>query len=151
MKLKVLFSFILLITSFGCFADSSDNYTVVSKEQSKTFSGKVIYASKNMVYIGELKDGQRHGYGVAYGKIGTVMAGNWENDKFLGDGVIVSYDINSVSAGNFNGSELIGKGVMSYDGEVITGVFEEGSAIPSDSTCYRNGSTIPCEDSVLFQ
>lgn len=112
MRLRKFVSAVCLcVVGLGCQAETNPEYTVVSKEESKTFTGNAIYASEDMVYVGELKKGLRDGYGVTYGKIGTVMAGHWKDDKFLGQGVIVSYDINSVSAGNFEGASLVGDGL----------------------------------------
>lgn len=47
------------------------------------------------------------------------MVGYWKNDKFIGEGVMISMDINFVFVGNFDGVMLVGNGVVSFEGDVV--------------------------------
>lgn len=150
MMKQILFT-AALITTCGCQAGNTDTgYTVVSQEQMKSFTGRAIYTTEQGAYVGDLKDGNRHGYGVHYAKNGSVMAGHWENDAFKGEGVMISTDINSVSVGNFDGASLIGNGAITFEGDVAKGDFKKGSAMPEDVECYRTGEKIDCKDSKLY-
>lgn len=43
------------------------------------------------MYLGEMKDGVRHGYGIYLRSDGGAWYGQWENDKREGEGVFLSY------------------------------------------------------------
>ena len=147
---RILFT-AALITSCGCQAgNTGTGYTVVSQDQMTHFTGRAIYTTEQGAYVGELKDGRRHGYGVHYAKNGTVMAGHWENDTFKGEGVMISTDINSVSVGRFDGAQLIGNGVITFEEDAAQGDFKQGSAMPENVNCYRAGVKIDCSDSKLY-
>ncbi|MDY6920969.1 MAG: hypothetical protein SV765_12255 [Pseudomonadota bacterium] len=147
---RAVFSLALLM-SLGCQADTANSgYTVVTQEQMKSFTGRAIYTTEQGAYIGELKNGNRHGYGISYAQNGSVMAGHWENDKFMGEGVMISMDINSVSVGNFDGASLIGDGAITFEGDVAKGDFKKGSAMPENVECYRAGERIDCKGSKLY-
>ena len=147
---RAVFS-LALIMSLGCQADTENSgYTVVTQEQMKSFTGRAIYTTEQVTYVGELKNGNRHGYGISYAQNGSVMAGHWENDKFMGEGVMISMDINSVSVGNFDGATLIGNGAVTFEGDVAQGDFKKGSAMPDNVECYRAGEKIDCKESKLY-
>lgn len=42
---------------------------------------------ENGRYVGEVKEGARHGFGVYYFNAGEVYGGEWRNDEMIGRGV----------------------------------------------------------------
>ena len=51
-----------------------------------------------MEYIGEYKDGLKHGFGEYRERDGVTFKGNWENGKITKSGVIIKNEANKGSA-----------------------------------------------------
>lgn len=150
---KPIITLVCLVAVFSCKAETApkSDYTVITRAQLDSFSGKAIYATDTVVYIGEMKEGKRHGYGVSYGKNSSVIAGNWQNDKLQGEAVTVSFDINSVTVGHYQQDSMMGEGAVTLDGEVVKGAFIKDSPIPQHPECFNAGQPIPCTESNLLK
>ena len=112
--------------------------------------GKLI--CKNTVYIGELKDGKKHGSGellfpnndqysgnFVEGKMhgngvykyvnGDEYNGEWKNDRKDGVGTL-KYSSGDIYVGGFMNNEKHGQGSYTYsDGRVVKGMFQYGEII----------------------
>lgn len=143
----------LMLFTLGCHAEqnSSTEYTVVTKAQLDSFTGKAIYSSEGFVYVGELKAGKRHGYGVSYGKDSSVIAGHWRNDKLQGEAVMIDLPVNSVSVGHYEQDSMTGTGAITMGDNVVVGEFTKNSPLPAGAKCYEAGKNIPCQESALFK
>ena len=76
-------------------------------------------------YVGEFKNGKRHGQGTLYLTLGTVLKGTWKNDQIV-EGTATFPDGKQYT-GTWEFGYRHGKGEMIYpDGRVYTGEFKEG-------------------------
>jgi len=143
----------MMLFALGCHAEqnTSTEYTVITKAQLDSFTGKAIYSTDTFVYVGELKAGKRHGYGVSYGKDSSVIAGQWQNDKLQGEAVMVDLAVSSVSVGHYERDSMVGTGAMTMGDDVVVGEYKKDSLLPNDPKCYNIGKEIPCRDSAMFQ
>ena len=150
---KALVATGMMLFALGCHAEQAggSEYTVITRAQLDSFTGKAIYSTENFVYVGELKSGKRHGYGVSYGKDSSVIAGEWRNDKLQGEAVMVDLAANTVSAGHYEQDYLVGTGAITMGEDAVVGEHKSDSPIPLDPTCYKAGSEIPCKESELFK
>ncbi len=92
---------------YGDFADDRPTGTYPTTESYSSYKFECInYESNNSVYIGETKDGKRHGYGVYIWNnwYGNAWYGHWENDKRSGNGIDLFYD-GSIKYGRWDGDE----------------------------------------------
>lgn len=87
--------------------------------------GKKYYENGD-IYVGNLIDGIRSGYGTLYISSGGKYEGNWKNDRYNGNGTLTMED-GSFYEGNFLDGFIHGEGVYTYsNGDVYTGSFEYG-------------------------
>ncbi len=92
---------------YGDFADDRPTGTYPTTGNYSSYKFECInYESNNSVYIGETKDGKRHGYGVYIWNnwYGNAWYGHWENDKRSGNGIDLFYD-GSIKYGRWDGDE----------------------------------------------
>jgi len=92
---------------YGDFANDRPTGTYPTTESYSSYKFECInYESNNSVYIGETKDGKRHGYGVYIWNnwYGNAWYGHWENDKRSGNGIDLFYD-GSIKYGRWDGDE----------------------------------------------
>ena len=150
---KTIVATCMMLFALGCHAEQAggSEYTVITRAQLDSFSGKAIYSTENFVYVGELKAGKRHGYGVSYGKDSSVIAGQWRDDKLQGEAVMGDLAANSVSAGHYEQDFMVGTGALTMGEDVVVGEYKSNSPMPLDPTCYKAGSEIPCKESELFK
>jgi hypothetical protein len=115
-------------------------------------------------YIGEFKDGKRHGQGTLYLPFGRVLKGTWHNDEIVegeatfsdgtrytgtwgfgyrhGPGELVYPDGRKYS-GEFHAGNRHGQGIMKYpDGRVYKGEFINGKRTGSGTMTYPDGRNL---------
>ena len=98
---------------------------------------KKITAPDGSTYDGELKDNQRHGYGVWTRPDSTRYAGMWEMNKPHGEGTLFLAD-GTVYSGLWKMGKRHGQGTLTYpDGQKQSGAWSEGKftgeKVPGDS------------------
>lgn len=87
---------------------------------------KKTTAPDGSTYDGELKNSQRHGYGVWARPDGTRYAGMWEMNKPHGEGTLFMAD-GTVYSGTWKMGKRHGQGTLTYpDGQKQIGTWSEG-------------------------
>jgi hypothetical protein len=126
-------------------------------------TGTMIYYSTQK-YVGEFKDGKRHGQGTLYLPLDRTPRGTWRNDEIvqgtatLSDGTRytgtwafgyrqgkgeLTYPDGRKYVGEFHGGSKHGQGTMIYpDGRVYTGEFREGKRTGYGTVTHPNGRKI---------
>lgn len=140
----------ITLISNAC-ADGFQPYTVVEKNQFNTFTGKGVLKTKGITYIGEMKDGLRHGYGVSYDIEGDIVAGHWVDDELQGEAVVITVAEDTVSAGEFKQGKLTGQGVKTQGINVVEGEFNSSGSQPQNPNCFQVGSRVECSKSPLLR
>ncbi len=80
-------------------------------------------------YIGEWKDGKRHGQGIWTRPDGTKYAGDWENDKPNGHGTLNKPD-GTMFVGEWREGKRDGRGTLvRSDGTELVGIWKEGKFV----------------------
>ena len=125
--------------------------------------GTMIYYSSQK-YIGEFKDGKRHGQGALNLPLGIVLKGTWRNDQIVagtatfsdgtrytgswefgyrhGKGELL-YPDGRKYIGEFHAGNKHGQGTMIYpDGRVYTGEYKEGKRSGYGTMTYPGGKKI---------
>jgi hypothetical protein len=125
--------------------------------------GTMIYYSSQK-YIGEFKDGKRHGQGVLNLPLGRVLKGTWRNDEIVmgtatfsdgtrytgswefgyrqGKGELL-YPDGRKYIGEFHAGNKHGQGTMIYpDGRVYTGEYKKGKRTGHGIMTYPDGRKI---------
>jgi hypothetical protein len=119
----------------------------------------LLYSTQK--YIGEFKNGQRHGQGTLYLPLERVLEGRWRNDELVegtanfsdgarytgtwefgyrhGKGELIYPDGRKYS-GEFHGGNRHGQGIMRYpDGRVYQGEFKNGTRTGTGTMTYPGG------------
>ena len=112
-------------------------------------------------YIGEFKDGKRHGQGAVYLPLGRVLKGKWRDDEIVegtttysdgtrytgtwefgyrhGQGELI-YPDGRKYIGEFHAGNRHGQGTMKYpDGRVYNGEFKNGKRTGTGTMTYPDG------------
>lgn len=86
--------------------------------------GSFVYSDGDY-YVGQWRNGQRHGYGRYYYDNGDVYEGNWINGTRSGSGMYVYTNLDFY-VGEWSGDNRNGRGIYIYtNGDVDRGVFRE--------------------------
>lgn len=126
-------------------------------------TGTMLFYSSQK-YIGEFKDGKRHGQGALYLPLGRVIKGKWRHDEIVegtttySDGTRytgtwefgyrqgkgeLNYPDGRKYVGEFHGGNRHGQGTMIYpDGRVYSGEFREGKRTGYGTITYPNDRKI---------
>lgn len=122
--------------------------------------GTMIYYSTQK-YVGEFKDGRRHGQGTLYLPLGRTLQGTWRDDEIVegtstfADGTRytgtwefgyrhgkgeLTYPDGRKYIGEFHGGNRDGQGTIMYpDGRVYTGEFKAGKRTGNGTMTYPDG------------
>lgn len=96
--------------------------------QQKSFGEYITFKSKKgsqMHYIGQVKDGKAHGFGVALLDTGSRYEGEWKNNERHGEGTFYWPD-GEFYVGNYKNDKRSGLGTYYWpNGEKYTGEWEE--------------------------
>ena len=77
------------------------------------------------LYMGEYKNGEKHGIGINISENGFIIAGEWVKGELQGKGMLIWED-GTVFFGDFSGSIVEGAGLIKYsNGEVFLGNWVE--------------------------
>jgi len=102
----------------------TDN-TVELIDESDQINNKKYYENGD-IYVGNLVNGIRSGFGTLYINDGGKYEGYWKNDKYNGDGFLLMDD-GGYYEGNFLDGFIHGKGFYTYsNGDTYNGDFEYG-------------------------
>lgn len=90
--------------------------------------GNGIITIEDTTYIGEFKEGSRHGFGYQIAKNGVVSVGEWVKDKLTGKGIItfpIDDDLGLVThAGEFNEFKPNNLGIRVNEGMTTCGEWQ---------------------------
>ena len=90
-------------------------------------------------YIGEFKDGLRHGKGIMIFDYGDRYEGDWKNDKREGKGIFYFKD-DSRYEGDYKNNKRNGIGVLYFvDGDRYEGGFKNGNLDGKGIFYFKNG------------
>lgn len=125
--------------------------------------GTMVYYSTQK-YIGEFKDGRRHGQGTLYLPLDRVLKGNWRDDELVegtvtfADGTrysgtwefgyrhghgVLTYPDGRKYIGEFHAGNRHGQGTMKYpDGRIYKGEFKNGKRTGIGTMTYPNSQII---------
>ncbi|MCD8215487.1 MAG: hypothetical protein LUC97_07605 [Clostridiales bacterium] len=93
-------------------------------------------------YVGEMKDGLRHGWGAMTFDDGDVYEGGWENDIMHGIGTY-TYENGTVYEGHFKNNQKSGQGKITYaDGAVYEGEWKNDKMNGTGIYTYADGTVI---------
>jgi hypothetical protein len=156
--------FIMLLFLYGIEENSwKQLYLECIEGDCQNGKGTMIYYSTQK-YVGEFKDGQRHGQGTLYLPLQRVISGKWDNDAIiegsatLSDGTRytggwqfgyrhgkgkLTYSDGREYVGEFHDGQKHGLGTMSYpDGRTYTGQYQKGQRTGSGTMSYPNGRKV---------
>lgn len=109
---------------FGQNFQITDNSIEIT-DDSKSVNNKKYYENGD-IYVGNLVNGVRSGFGTLYINDGGKYEGYWKNDKYNGNGFLLMKD-GSFYEGNFLDGFIHGEGVYTYStGDTYNGSFEYG-------------------------
>ncbi|MGC6366536.1 MAG: MORN repeat-containing protein [Candidatus Marinamargulisbacteria bacterium] len=106
----------------------------------KAVRGKYYNASGDLLYEGEWKDGQQHGYGTYYYTDGNKYEGEWKDGERHGNGTYYFND-GSRYEGEWKDGQQHGYGTYYYtDGNRYEGEFKGGKKHGQGISYYNNGT-----------
>lgn len=143
MRIKTAFASLLLISC--AYAEAPFTYTTESAATNIT--GKVVMESdKGWRYVGSIKNGEPHGNGMKILSDGMVIYGEWVNGEQQGLGAIYNPEpFNSVSAGNYENQKIQGEGVILIKNEKFEGPFGRLGMPDGEGHCFESGEKVACE------
>lgn len=143
--MKKILLLIGLFFSGTCFAETPFKFYM--EGEIGQFSGKaVIQSPKGWSYVGSVKNGRPHGNGVKILNSGVVIYGEWTEGELIGDGAIYNpAPFDSIKAGNINQDKVTGDGVLIIDGEVYEGTFGKYGAPHGNGICIKGKERNKCE------
>ena len=124
-----------LITVSIIFAACGEKYGCIEGDCK---NGKGTMYTKGYKYVGEYKDGNRHGKGTWTESDGSKYVGEWKNDKMNGFGKRTSANGKDYNEGIWKNNSLHGIGTEYWQGDIFVGEFEMGVKKKGKMT-YRNG------------
>jgi len=116
----------------GVFEADSPKGTYPSTTTNDAYKFEVIHDETD-VYLGETKDGKRHGYGIYLRQNGDMWYGEWADDQRTGEGIVIYMD------GNMK--------VKNWTGNL--NVFDE-SLMEMIRTAIRSSPTLTRRDGTTF-
>ena len=142
----------IIFTLISCTTTLEQNVdpTYFYGEVDSNFSGHAVVRSTGYIYVGELKNGLKHGFGISYHKDGLVEHGNWKNDKLSGYGTIIVQDVDSYTIGEMRAGKPSGIGVIVLGDDAVKGDFANGNALPDKPVCFKKNAQIDCTNSDLM-
>ncbi|WP_421811982.1 MORN repeat-containing protein [Flagellimonas sp.] len=113
--------------------------------QQKSFGEYLTFKSKKgnqMHYIGQVKDGQAHGFGVALLDTGSRYEGEWKNNQRHGDGTFYWSD-GEYYVGNYKNDKRSGLGTYYWpNGEKYTGEWKDDKRSGSGNFYDAEGEVV---------
>ena len=101
----------------------------VSKNNDPHGKGTLINKTDNSKYIGEFKNGLRHGLGTIFLGDGLKLTGKWKNSQLPESGTY-EYPSGQLYEGNLKDGKFHGKGKLTLpDGSIIIALFEDSKII----------------------
>ena len=101
----------------------------VSKNNDPHGKGTLINKTDNSKYIGEFKNGLRHGLGTVFLGDGLKLTGKWKNSQLPKSGTY-EYPSGQLYEGNLKDGKFHGKGKLTLpDGSIIIALFEDSKII----------------------
>ncbi len=91
---------------YGDFANDAPTGTYPTTGNYSSYKFEVIKYDNGSMYVGETKDGQRHGYGIYLWSTGASWYGPWENGQRDGYGIYMPYQ-GSASTGTWQGDTKV--------------------------------------------
>jgi hypothetical protein len=96
--------------------------------------GQGTYKRPSDTYVGEWKDNKRHGQGTATYSSGRTYIGKWKNDFKHGLGTETYYD-GDIYVGEFNRNKRNGQGTLTYvDGKIESGLWLQNKLVRKSDT-----------------
>ena len=156
--------FIMIPFSYGIDENSwKELYQECVEGDCQNGKGTMIYYSTQK-YVGEFKNGQRHGQGTLYLPLQREMSGRWDNDAIIegsatlsdgtryiggwkfgyrhGKGKLI-YSDGRVYVGKFHDGQKHGQGTMKYpDGRIYVGDYWKGQRTGVGTMTYPNGQKL---------
>ena len=142
MKQVILLAIFLLAGNVN--ADAPYKYSV-EQDATKT-SGKVVLQSpKGWSYVGSVVNGKPHGNGVKITDKGMLIYGDWVDGELKGEGAIYNpAPFNSLNAGYYENDKIVGDGVIIMEGEAYQGPFGKYGAPHGKGLCTKDGIEKSC-------
>jgi hypothetical protein len=162
----IIFCLIIISLLFGFYAQAFEGnnwekqYWKCVEGNCEDGKGTMVYYSTQK-YVGEFKDGRRHGQGTLYLPLHRVLTGTWRDDEIVegtatfADGTRytgtwefgfrhgkgeLEYPDGRKYVGYFHAGNKHGKGKMFYpDGRVYTGEFKAGERTGHGTLIYPDG------------
>jgi len=106
--------------------------------------GTYVYSTDGDKYVGEFRDGHRHGEGIYYWHNGTKYIGNYSYDNRNGYGIYI-YESGSVYIGESEDGERSGQGTYIFGneqnkGEKYVGEYKNGKRNGQGTFTYTDGT-----------
>jgi hypothetical protein len=163
--LRCIIAFFIMVSPIYGLEESSWEELYEECVEGDCVNGKstMIYYSSQK-YVGEFKDGRRHGQGTLYLPLGRILQGTWRDDEIvegtstLADGTRYTgtwefgyrhdkgeliYPDGRKYIGDFHAGHKHGQGKMVYpDGRVYTGEFKAGKRTGNGTMTYSDGRII---------
>ena len=101
--------------------------------------GSLIYIRGTASYVGEWKDGEKHGYGT-YKRPSDTYVGEWKNNKRHGQGTVTNRSGRTYYIGEWKNDYKHGLGIYTYyNGDIYTGEFKNNSRNGQGTLTYVDG------------
>ncbi|MDC0201905.1 hypothetical protein OAJ56_01540 [Flavobacteriales bacterium] len=138
---KLLLILLCVPMMFSCGEETDNLQREITQEMiSDGYTGKGTQIRGNNIYVGEWKDGKKHGQGTYTLADGSKYIGEWENGKENGQGIMV-YSDSVRYEGEWNDGEWHGKGTHTYaDGSKYEGEWNDGEWHGQGTYTYADGS-----------
>ena len=101
-----------------------DFFSKIKNKYLNNYENKVI-ENENGYYFGECINGKKEGYGIMFGKDGSMYFGEWENDLMKGNGIFYNNE-GYIYKGEWENNEFTSGGMMDFFGVVNEGKFLNG-------------------------
>ena len=136
---RFFLSLLVLFFSLGCFAQS--DLPPCPKGQKASWNncfGTHVFPDGEK-YVGEYKDGQRHGQGISSFASGDKYLGEWREDKFNGQGTLI-YANGNKHVGEWKDGQRNGQGTTTFfTGNKYVGDFKGDTRNGKGAFTFANG------------
>lgn len=125
---------------FGSEAQNVHEVEVAADKNSKFYDATTyLYGQR---YEGDLRDGERHGYGTMTWPDGQKYTGEWSHNKFNGQGKLF-LSVGAKYSGGFKNGQYSGQGSMiTTSGEEYTGEWANGVRHGTGTHIYPDGRVL---------